>query len=395
MNLQFVIGVHTPIHINHPSNLHPLPMVKVSAVTYTQTNRDVSKALSNTTLEIDPSKLAHNEVLIAALATPINPSDWKQIDGSYKAPISYTQIGQDSAQPQVAVGGNEGVFRVVALGNGVSNYRIGDWVILKMPGFGTWRTHAIVAVTAENKDPLIVVLNDENKTLSLDSASTISTNPSTAYQIFTYYITDWDKHGNDWIVTNAGNSFVSKFLFQIARHYNVNTLAVVREKPNWDEVVEELTLLGATKVMKEHEFVEKAFVDDKLAAIVGNGRVRLALDSLGGPSTLNLTNSLSTNGVFVNYGSLAGGLVQYSPAVQLNKNFVLRSYWLTRNTRENPQSKVDTVKSILDLYSQGVFQPVKFTHVEYREGDNLRDVFVEAIAQSRSGKIVVDFVDHH
>lgn len=229
--------------------------MRVTAVTYTETNKDVAKVLTNTVLDIDPEKLAANEILIQALATPINPSDWKQIDGSYSAPISYKVIGQDPNAAPLAVGGNEGVFRIIAKGSGVTTYTVGDWVILKLTGFGTWRTHAIVQVTDDNKDPLIVVLSEELGLLTLDEASTISTNPSTAYQLFTYYIKDWDPLGNDWIVTNAGNSFVSKYLFQIARHFNVKTLAVVRNKPDWDLVVAELTNLGATHVVKEEDFV--------------------------------------------------------------------------------------------------------------------------------------------
>lgn len=363
--------------------------MKVTAVTYTETNRDVSQVLKNTELEILPENLLPNHILIRALATPINPSDWKQIDGSYKAPISYKQIGQDANAPHVAVGGNEGVFEIVAKGENVDTYSVGDWVILKLTGFGTWRTHAIVEVTEKNKDPLIVVLPKDSNFLTLDEALTISTNPSTAYQLFTHYITDWE--ADDWIVTNAGNSFVSKYLFQIARHFNVKTLAVVRNRPDWDEVVAELTDLGATAIVKEKDFVEESFVSDKLPKIIGNGKVRLALDSLGGATTLNLTNSLTENGTFVNYGALAGGLVLFSPGAQLQKNFVLKSYWLTRNTRANPQTKVDTVKAILDLFRQKVFKPVKFTHYKYETGDNLRDLFVKGIADLKQGKIVIDF----
>ncbi|SGZ52441.1 CIC11C00000000606 [Sungouiella intermedia] len=364
-------------------------MVSVSAVTYTETSKDIPSVLKNSTSEINPSKLAPNEILIKALGTPINPSDWKLFEGSYKAPIAFKQIGQDPDAPKVAVGGNEGVFSIVAKGDDVSTYNIGDWVILKLTGFGTWRTYAIVAVTEDNKDPLIVVLKKESPLLTLDEASTISTNPSTAYQLFTYYIKDWNNKGNDWIVTNAGNSFVNKYLFQIARHFNVKTLATVRDKPNWNDIEKELTDLGATVVVKEEDFVKETFITEELPKIIGDGKVRLALDSLGGPTTLNLTNALSQEGTFVNYGALAGGLVLFSPGAQLHKNFELKSYWLTRNTRANPQSKVDTVHEVLDLFRQKVFKPVKFTHYDYKEGDNLRDIFVRGIENSKNGKIVV------
>lgn len=364
-------------------------MVSVAAVTYTETSNDIESVLKNSTLEIDPSKLAPNEVLIKALGTPINPSDWMLFKGNYKAPIIPKQIGQDPNAPQVAVGGNEGVFLVIAKGKDVTEYSIGDWVIAKNVGFGTWRTHAIARITDDDKDPLIVVLKADSPSISLDDACTISINPSTAYQLFTHYVKDWDPNGNDWLVTNAGNSFVNKYLFQIARHFNVKAMAVVRDKPNWAELVKELTEYGATAVVKEEDFVKETFISEELPKIVKDGRVRLALDSLAGPTTMNLTNTLSTEGFFVNYGVLSGGLVQFNPMAQMNKNFQLRSYWLTRNTRANPESKVETVKSVLELFRQNVFKPVSFTHYEYKQGENLRDLFVKGIENSKHGKIVV------
>lgn len=360
-------------------------MVHVSAVTYTETNPDVSEALFNSTVEIDPAKLADNEVLIAALGIPINPSDRKQIDGSYKLPITFQKLGQDANEKEVAVGGNEGAFRVIAIGAKVKEYKIEDVVILKLTSFGTWRSHAIVRITEENPDPLIVL----GSRLSIDDAATISTNPSSAYQLFHDYVHDWNE--GDWIVTNAGNSFVNKYLFQILKHHKVKSLAVVRSKPNWDEVVDELTGLGATKVITEEEFVAPDFTTSKLPDIVGSGRVRIAYDSLGGHTTPNLAASLSNDGIFVNYGALSGGLVSFLPSVQLAKNLTFKSYWLTRNTRANPQSKVDTVKSLLKLFDAGVFQPVNYTKVKFNSGDNLRDVFVQAINDSKHGKRVVMF----
>lgn len=362
-------------------------MVHVSAVTFSETNPDVSKVLRNTTLELDPTKLRDNEILIEALGVPVNPSDSLLIRGLYKT-IKFNRLGQDPNEELVAaVGGNEGAFRIKALGRNVSNYKVGEWVILKLTGFGTWRTHAIVEVTEDNPDPLIVLTG-----LGLDDASTISTNPSTAYQLFHDYISDWSE--GDWIITNAGNSFVSKYLLQLAKHHKIKTLSVLRSKPNWDEVVEELVELGATKVIKEEDFLEADFPTKVLPTIVGLSPVRIAYDSLGGPTTPNLAASLSSRGFFVNYGMLSGQYVSFLPAVQLVKNTTFKSYWLTRNTTENPQSKVDTIKKVLELYHKGVFRPVKYNKVEYHDGANLRDVFVKAVQDSKNGKQVVIFADH-
>lgn len=369
-------------------------MVQVAAAAFNETNPDVSKALFHAPATIDPAKIEPNQILIAALGIPINPSDVLQVMGLYKTPILKQKLGNVGENPEVSVGGNEGAFRVTAVGSDVKDYKVGDWVILKLTSFGTWRSHALVSVTPDNKDPLIVVSNDNDK-LSLDDASTISTNPSTAYQLLNHYIQDWAE--GDWLVTNAGNSFVNKYLYQLAKHYGIKSLAVARKKSDsqWDQLVSELKQLGATEVITDEEFSASDFPTATLPKLVGeNARVRLALDSLGGPTTPNLVASLSNEGIFVNYGGLSGGLVSYSPGVQLAKNITLKSYWLTRNTRTNPQSKVDTVKNLLKLYQAGVFAPVHFTKAPFKQGDDLGKLFAKSIKESTQGKRVVVFEDN-
>lgn len=369
-------------------------MVHLSAVAYDEPNPDVSKALFNATAVIDESKLKENEILLSALAVPINPSDLFQIRAAYQTTSVKQKLGNSDNEPEVAVGGNEGVFRVTAVGLSVTGYSVGDWVIPKLTRFGTWRSHAIATITDEDKDPFIVVLGDKGP-ISAEDAGTISTNPSTAYQLLHKYIEDWSP--GDWIVTNSGNSHVSKYLFQLAKHYKLKTLAVIRKKleEQFKETVAELEDLGATKVISDTEFVEDSFVTEKLPKIVGDAPVRLALDSLGGPTTPNLVASLSPNNYFVNYGGLSGGLVSFDPRQPLAKNLNVRSFYLTRNTHENPQYKVDTVKALIELFKKGVFKPVKINKVPFQSGDNLRDIFVQAIKDSSNGKQVVIFEEHH
>ena len=79
-------------------------------------------------------------------------------------------------------------------------------------------------------------------------------------------------------------------------------------------------------------------------------------------------------------------------SLQLFKNLTTAAYWLTKNTKENPQSKVDTVNSILELYEQGKIKNVDFTKVEYKLSDdvnNFFDAYKLAIANSSKHKQVV------
>lgn len=69
------------------------------------------------------------------LASPINPADINQIEGVYpiKPPFSTEHI---QSNVPVAIGGNEGVAEVIAVGNEVSGVKVGDWVVMADSGFG-------------------------------------------------------------------------------------------------------------------------------------------------------------------------------------------------------------------------------------------------------------------
>lgn len=64
-------------------------------------------------------ELTENAVRVRFLASPINPSDLNQIEGSY--PVKPAQLP--------AVGGNEGVARVEEVGKNVSGLKAGDLVV--------------------------------------------------------------------------------------------------------------------------------------------------------------------------------------------------------------------------------------------------------------------------
>ncbi|CAI5757262.1 unnamed protein product [Candida verbasci] len=327
-------------------------MVKAQAVTYKEHSKDLSSILKNSEYETDESKLSQEEILIQLLATPINPSDIAQINGGYTQAKTFDFV-------DAHIGGNEGVYKIIKSND--LNFKVDDLVIPKLPGFGTWRTHAVV-----KSDDLIVVNG-----LELDQAATISINPSTAYQLINE-IQDW-KDG-DWIIQNAGNSQVSQFVTQLAKLKGVRVLNIVRDS----------RLTDVENGIRESEFTNKEFDIKKYAK---DGRVRLALNSVSNETVWNLVNSLSPDGVLITYGSIGGTEIKYDARVQLLKNIKTKAFWLTKNTKANPEGKVDTVKSLIKLYQEGKLKDVGYNKVKYA-GD-LRDSVLEAIQNSKNGKQVV------
>lgn len=70
-------------------------------------------------LDFDPKTLSDDSVKVRFLASPINPSDLNQIEGTY--PIKPSELP--------AFGGNEGVGLIEATGAAVQSLNVGDLVI--------------------------------------------------------------------------------------------------------------------------------------------------------------------------------------------------------------------------------------------------------------------------
>ncbi len=102
------------------------------------------------------------------LAAPINPADLNMIEGTY------------AIRPKLpAVGGNEGVGKVVAVGSKVKDVSVDDHVIPSRPGLGTWRTFGVF-----NQSDFIRVPTD----VQPEYAATISVNPSTALRLLEDFV---------------------------------------------------------------------------------------------------------------------------------------------------------------------------------------------------------------
>uniref|UniRef100_Q5RBL3 Enoyl-[acyl-carrier-protein] reductase, mitochondrial n=1 Tax=Pongo abelii TaxID=9601 RepID=Q5RBL3_PONAB len=212
------------------------------------------------------------------LAAPINPSDINMIQGNY------------GLLPELpAVGGNEGVAQVIAVGSNVTGLKPGDWVIPANAGLGTWRTEAVFSEKA-----LIQVPSD----IPLQSAATMGVNPCTAYRM----LMDFEQlQPGDSVIQNASNSGVGQAVIQIAAALGLRTINVVRDRPVIQKLSDRLKSLGAERVITEEELRRpemKNFFKEM-------PQPRLALNCVGGKSSTELLRQLARGGTMVTYGGMA------------------------------------------------------------------------------------------
>ncbi|CAG8475887.1 22858_t:CDS:2 [Rhizophagus irregularis] len=230
--------------------------------------KDVLRAYTHELPPLTPTTLH-----IRFLASPINPADINQIEGVYPAKPTFTKelgILPDGEHKELAVGGNEGVAEIIAVGEQIKDLNVGDWVIMGRSGFGTWRTHA---ATTPND-----VIRFNNKEIGLIQAATLSVNPCTAYRMLKDFVTL--KKG-DFMIQCGANSSVGQSVIQIAKAWGINTINIVRNRPDIENLKTHLKSLGATHIITDQElrnYKTKSLIKEW----TGGNIIKLGLNCVGG-----------------------------------------------------------------------------------------------------------------
>jgi trans-2-enoyl-CoA reductase len=120
--------------------------------------------------------LTDDTVHVKFLASPINPADVNMIQGAYPIKPMMQKLGDS----ELAVGGNEGVAEVIAVGDQVKDLKVGDQVVMAKSGYGTWRTHASGLASDFQLLPKIEV--------PLIQKATMTVNPCTAYRMLKDFV---------------------------------------------------------------------------------------------------------------------------------------------------------------------------------------------------------------
>jgi len=224
-----------------------------------------------------PSK---SQVLLKFLAAPINPSDINQLEGTYgSAKLSLPFVP-----------GGEGVAKVVAAGSDVTDLKVGDRV-LSSGAVGSWQTHA-VAEAAQ----LIKV----SSSIPVEYAAVLSINPVTAHLLLTKFA---HLEKGDTVIQNGANSSVGAAVIQLAALRGINTINIVRRRPEPENsaVLERLKAFGATVVLDDDLLHKRADVAKLLKDL---RKPKLALSCVGAATTTEIARLLAPGGQLITYGAM-------------------------------------------------------------------------------------------
>jgi len=302
-----------------------------------------------------------DEVLIAFIASPINPLDVLVLTGQYPVLPQHKFHGQP-------VPGYDGVAQVLRCGRNVTALTPGDFAIPSQFGLGTWRSHAVVSPTElqkipEPKDPIF--------------ASLLRLGVSTAYCL----VQDMTSlKTGDRIIVNAGTSVVAQFVTQFARRRGVGVIHVVRDRAphQMDSLRKTLRDAGAEDLLTEEELVVQC------SALRKTGKTMLGLDAVFGDSGMAILAALSDGGTFVQLGFLGGqtGRVTLHPDDLFARRLSMKGFrGSAQMALRSAEEKTRLFNSWVDMFNRGDLQlPVLgLGRVERLENESDTDAATEII----------------
>jgi trans-2-enoyl-CoA reductase len=302
--------------------------------------------------------LEEGQVLLEMLAAPINPSDVLTLTGQYGI-----------LPPLPAIGGSEGVAKVVEHGPGVAGPELGQTVLLPV-GIGTWATHMVVDAKA------LVPLPSGVDPVQL---SMISINPPTASLMLSEFV---DLQAGDWVIQNAANSGVGSYLVDLATQRGLKTVNVVRR----ESLVEPLLAAGADVVLVDG-VVDSLSLAQRVSAATGGAPIKLGIDAVGGAATARLGEALADGATLVNYGAMSGEACTLSPTIIIFKDVTVRGFWLAKWFRTAaPEQQQELYGMLTGLIAAGKLStPI---HAAYTVKD-IKEAVAVAAAGERNGKVVI------
>ena len=271
------------------------------------------------------------EVLVKLIASPIIPADFGSILGNY-----------GKLKPLPATAGAMGIGEVVEVGNSVTDVGIGDTVRIPEE-IGAWQEYCLIPVEELKVLP---------PGLDPQSACIAALNPPTVIRLLEDF---GSLSSGDWVIQNAANSNVGIAIVQYAKKLGLKTVNLVRR----DELIQPLLDLGADKVVTEENFNPR-----EIESLTGEGRPKLAINSVGGHSALKILNALRSGGTHVTIGAMTFEPVRLPTRQLIFEDIRMCGFWLMQWRNQHTTAEVEALDNkVYSLIKDGTFNfPVAATY---------------------------------
>ena len=278
----------------------------------------------------DPDAPMANEVLVAVEYAPINSS------------VLLTIRGQYGVLPSLPAGlGNEGVGRILSVGEEVNHLKVGDRVLIPY-SHSSWRERIVLPAT----DLFTLPQGADPQQLSM-----LGINPPTGALLLSEYV---QLKPGDWVIQNAGNSGVGRSVIAFAKDRGLRTVSLVRRQ----ELIDELVAAGGDIVL-----VDGVEISARVAQATGHAKLALALDGVGGEAMLSLSGSLTPGGTLVVYSAMSRKPGLASVVDIVFRKVTIRGFWLDYPEFRASPKVLEAIKTGARLIAEGkLYMPVAATY---------------------------------
>ena len=203
----------------------------------------------------------------------------------------------------------------------------------------------------------------------------LKTNPASAWRLLHDFV---PLEPGDWVIQNAANSAAGLSVIQIARARGLRTINIVRRP----DVMDDLRRLGADVTLLDDENVV-----GEVQRVTGKHGCALAINAVGGRSSLRLGVALRPGGVMVTIGAMAREPAQLPVSRLVFGDVAARGFWMYRWYETAPRAEVEAMfGELVRLVRAGSLAlPVE---AEYTL-DDARTALAHAARERRRGKILL------
>jgi NADPH:quinone reductase-like Zn-dependent oxidoreductase len=216
-----------------------------------------------------------------------------------------TIAGQYGFKPELpGIPGTEAVGIVEALGDGVTNLKVGQRVA--GGASATWADYYLA--DAARSVPVPDNVDDE-------TACQLVAMPLSAKMM----LETLNLQPGEWVVQNAANGAVGKMLAQFSAERGVKVLGLVRRA----QAVEELRAAGIDNVVAtdENGWVKKA------RALTGGAKISRAIDSLGGDGATQVLRVASDGAELISFGAMTQKPLEIPAGDLLFRGITVKGFW--------------------------------------------------------------------
>lgn len=295
---------------------------------------------------------SENQILIKIAYAGVNRPDALQRAGLYAPPKDASPIP-----------GLEASGTIVAMGKGVTRWKIGDQVTALLPGGG----YSEYAVT-ESSHALVIP-----RGIGLKEAACL---PETCFTVWSNVVMRGNLKSGERFLVHGGSSGIGTTAIQIARNIGATVYATAGS----DEKIQICQKIGAQTALNYH-------TDDWQSLLKEQGGMDLILDMVGGDYLPKNIKTLADDGRLVQIAFLKGASVELNFAQVMMRRLTITGSTLRPQSNQAKSIIAQEVEAnVWPMITKGQFHPIIDSEFPLEEA-NLAHQHMES--SSHIGKIVL------